>query len=629
MCGIAGLIAKNEKGRQWMPYMSAAAGALRQRGPDAQHFFADELVSFGHCRLSIIDLSAAADQPMTDESGRFTIIYNGEIFNYRALREQLRAEGCQFRTQSDTEVLLHLYKKHGQAMLQQLNGFFAFAIYDQKEQSCFIARDRFGVKPMLYYEDENCLLFASEIKALLQFPLQRTIDTVAMQEYLQLNFIPAPDTIFSSVKKLLPGHFLYWHNNQVTLQRYYSIPSSKHHTPSKTDYATKQKELVDLLDDAVRLRLISDVPLGAFLSGGLDSSVVCGLAARHTNKMMTFSIGYREDGFFDETNYAKAVARHFNTDHTVFSVTRSQLYEILFDVLDYFDEPFADSSALPVFMLSRLTHQEVKVALSGDGADELFGGYIKHSAEYRARHAGLAELAIASAYPLLKLLSSSRNSPIMNRVRQLQRFAEGMKLNAQDRYWRWCSIAGYEESKALLLQDGDEVAFMKRKRSLIQNIQADGDMNDVLLNDIQLVLANDMLYKVDAMSMANGLEVRTPFLDYRVVEFACALPAAYKVNKQYRKMIVNDAFRKLLPPELYHRPKRGFEIPLHGFLTTELRSLIENTYLSRDFILWQQVFDIEAVDKLKRRLFSGSPGDSAARIWALIVFQHWWKKWME
>ncbi len=628
MCGIAGLIAKNEQGRQWMPYMAAAAGALRQRGLDAQHFFTDELVSFGHCRLSIIDLSEAADQPMMDETGRFTIIFNGEIFNFHALREQLQAEGCHFRTHSDTEVLLHLYRKHRQAMLQQLNGFFAFAIYDHREQSCFIARDRFGVKPLLYYEDSNCLLFASEIKALLQFPWQRTMDTVSLQEYLQLNYIPAPATIFSSVKKLLPGHFLFWHNHQVTLQRYYSFPPAKHHLPAKADYATKQKELFELLDDAVRLRLISDVPLGAFLSGGLDSSVVVGLAARHTKKLKTFSIGYREDGFFDETNYAKAVARHFNTDHTVFSVTRSLLYESLFDMLDYFDEPFADSSALPVFILSRLTRQQVKVALSGDGADELFGGYIKHTAEYRARHAGLTELAIASAHPLLKLFSSSRNSRHMNRVRQLQRFAEGMKLNPQDRYWRWCSVAGYEESKALLLQDGDEGAFMKRKRSLIQNIQADGDMNDVLLNDIQLVLPNDMLYKVDAMSMANGLEVRTPFLDYRVVEFACALPAAYKVNKQYRKMIVNDAFRSLLPPELYHRPKRGFEIPLHGFLTTELRSLIENTYLSRDFIMTQQVFDWEEVNKLKRRLFSGSPGDSAARIWALIVFQHWWKKWM-
>ncbi len=628
MCGLTGLIAKNDTGRQWMQYIHAAAGVLHQRGPDAQHFFVKETVAFGHCRLSVIDLAETAGQPMSDESGRFTIIYNGEIFNYRDLKKQLAAKGEKFHTQSDTEVLLRLYMMHGKEMLPMLNGFFAFAVFDSKEKTCFVARDRFGVKPLLYYEDENCLLFASEMKALLQFPLKRVIDAVSLQEYLQLNYIPAPDTIFAGVKKLQAGHYLWWNGLQTSLHAYYSLPAAVNNTPAPTDYAAKQQELFELLEDAVRIRLISDVPLGAFLSGGLDSSVICGLAARHTDKLKTFSIGYHEDGFFDETNYAKAVARHFNTDHTVFSVTRAQLYESLYDVLNYLDEPFADSSALPVFILSKLTRQEVKVALSGDGADELFGGYMKHTAEYRARHAGFPERAVAALYPLLKHFASSRNSTTMNRMRQLQRFAEGMYMSRQDRYWRWCSLAGDEETKALLLHGNDESMWRSRKNNLTRHVQASDDMNEVLLNDMELVLPNDMLYKVDAMSMANGLEVRTPFLDYRVAAFACSMPAECKVNKRYRKMIVNDTFRKMLPAALYHRPKRGFEIPLHGFLTTELRSQIENDYCAKDFIMSQQVFDYDVVSKLKHRLFSKNPGDSAARIWALIVFQHWWKQYM-
>ncbi|MGB3074024.1 MAG: asparagine synthase (glutamine-hydrolyzing), partial [Chitinophagales bacterium] len=429
MCGIIGLIAKNSIGNQWMQYMSAAASTLHHRGPDAQHFFSNETVSFGHCRLSIIDLSETADQPMTDDSGRFTIIYNGEIFNYRELRAQLESKGEKFHRQSDTEVLLRLYMVQGKEMLSVLNGFFAFAIYDNKEKTCFVVRDRFGVKPLLYYEDENCLLFASEIKALLQFPLKKAIDKVSMQEYLQLNYIPAPDTIFSSIKKLLPGHYLWKKGDQTIQQSYYSIPVYQPHTVSKPDYEKKQTELFQLLEEAVHIRLISDVPLGAFLSGGLDSSIICGLAAKHTSRLKTFSIGYKEDGFFDETNYANAVAKHFNTDHTVFTVSRNQMYESLFEVLDYFDEPFADSSALPVYLLSKLTRKQVKVALSGDGADELFGGYIKHTAEYRARNTRLAELAVAASRPLLKLFTASRNNAFLNRMRQLQRFAEGMKLN--------------------------------------------------------------------------------------------------------------------------------------------------------------------------------------------------------
>jgi asparagine synthase (glutamine-hydrolysing) len=630
MCGLVGVIAKNKAGNNSMLYVDKAIGALQSRGPDGTNYYSDDEVSLGHCRLSIIDLSENGDQPMSDPSKRYQIIYNGEIFNYRKLREELEAEGVIFNSHSDTEVLLQLYMRKGREMLPLLNGFFAFAIYDRAEKSCFIARDRFGVKPLYYYENEDCLVFASEMRAILQFPFVKKLDEVSLYEYLQLNYIPAPATILTSVKKLLPGYSIYFRNNTSKLHCYYKLPEKGSSSPSRRDYISKQKELAKLLADAVQMRLISDVPLGAFLSGGIDSSIICGLAAQHTDKLRTFSIGYKDDLFFDETKYARLVAKHFKTDHTVFTLSRNDLYESLFDVLNYFSEPFGDSSALPLYILSKLASRHVKVVLSGDGADELFGGYIKHMAEYRARNAGLGEMFVSSFGPLLRYLPQSRNNPIENISRQLQRFAEGMKKNESERYWRWCSIAAESEADQLMSNFSPEEKdkYYKRKKNLTSHIHKGGDLNDVFRNDVSLVLSNDMLHKVDLMSMAHGLEVRTPFLDYRVVEFVFSIPAEYKISRNQKKIILRDAFRDFLPKELYTRPKKGFEIPLHSFLTNECRGII-NELLSEDFIISQQLFNPSAVLELKKQLFSGNPADSPARVWGLIVFQHWWKNTME
>ena len=381
-----------------------------------------------------------------------------------------------------------------------------------------------------------------------------------------------------------------------------------------------------MLNDAIRLRLISDVPLGAFLSGGIDSSIICGLASRHTQHLKTFSIGYEEDDFFDETNYAKLVAKHFNTEHTIFSLKRNDLYECLFDVLNYFDEPFGDSSALPVYYLSKQTRKHVKVALSGDGADELFGGYMKHLAEFKAQNAQVTEKLVSVLSPLWRLIPKSRNRRWSNRVRQLERFGEGLKMNNEDRYWRWCSIADSEQADQMLLVKHDEKEFSERKKKLTSSIVKNG-LNAVMLNDVQLVLPNDMLMKVDSMSMSNSLEVRSPFLDHRIVEFAFSIPDGFKVDHSHRKKIVHDAFKDFLPHELYHRPKRGFEIPLHSFLTKELQSTLED-YTSNSFLQDQKIFDPSEVNKLKRQLTSSNPVESAARMWGLLVFQHWWKHWM-
>ena len=625
MCGIVGLIVKNDAGKNWMKFLPAATHALTLRGPDAEQHFTSDETAFGHCRLSIIDLSAEANQPMT--VNEHVIIYNGELFNYRELKKELEQDGVLFKTHSDTEVLLQLFKKNGSAMFESLNGFFAFAIYDTVKKTCLIARDRFGVKPLYYYEDGNCLAFASEIKALLQFPITKEMDHESLLEYLQLNYIPGPATIFSKIKKLQPGHYMMWDGSRWQVKRYYSLPEVIPQKIRTMRYDEACTQLFGLLDDAVRLRLISDVPLGSFLSGGIDSSIVSGLASRHTGQLKTFSIGYAEHGFFDETDYARTVARHFATDHTVFSLSRTDLHESLDAVLDYLDEPFGDSSALPVYILSKLTRQHVKVALSGDGADELFGGYQKHIAHYRAVHPRLAERSTALLDPIWRRFPKSRNSLFSNRIRQFNRFAAGYRMDPASRYWRWCSIADLDQSAEMLKQFDEQVAS-ERRQAHTQWIQSVSGLNDIMMNDVHLVLPDDMLRKVDSMSMANGLEVRTPFLDYRIAEFAFSIPASFKLDRMHRKKIVHDVFRKFLPAELYHRPKRGFEIPLHSFLTTELKLKVDEI-TSAGFLAEQGIFSAPAVQQLKQQLFSPDPEDSAARMWGLLVFQHWWKKVMQ
>lgn len=385
------------------------------------------------------------------------------------------------------------------------------------------------------------------------------------------------------------------------------------------------------MEASVQRRLISDVPLGAFLSGGIDSSVVAALASKYTSHLKTFSIGFRDEPMFDETRYANLVAKKIKSDHTVFQLTNDDLFQNLFNVLDYIDEPFADSSALPLYILSMQTRKHVTVALSGDGADELFGGYNKHAAEVRIRSNDGVAKALKVLSPFLKLLPQSRNSKSSNFTRQLNRFTDGMKLSAKERYWRW---AGFEEEQTvekMLLADFSmktkfREEYLRRKEDSLRFIREDGDVNDVLYTDMKLVLPGDMLTKVDSMSMANSLEVRTPFLDYEVVNFAFSLPLSSKIDSNGRKKIVRDAFRNILPPELYTRNKQGFEVPLLKWFRNELKSLITDDLLSEKLIREQNIFRYEAIDQLKKKLFSNSPGESVDQVWALIVFQYWWKK---
>ncbi|UEG50550.1 asparagine synthase (glutamine-hydrolyzing) [Ferruginibacter lapsinanis] len=628
MCGISGIYAFNENGKKYISQLPLSSQAIQRRGPDAAGFFYHQHVGLAHQRLSIIDTSAAANQPMFDISTRYTIVFNGEIFNYKELKTE-RLPGYQTRTSSDTEILLQLYIQYGVVSLEWLKGFFALAIYDKQEDELLIARDRFGKKPLLFYQDADKFIFASEMKAIMAFDIPRDIDYTSVYQYFQLNYVPSPASIFKGVNKIPQGHYLIIKNGKTDLKQYYSIENKGDSTLS---YADAQKEFIKLMDQSVQRRLIADVPLGAFLSGGIDSSVVVALASKHTTQLNTFSIGYKDEPFFDETRYANLVAKKCKTNHTVFSLTNNDFLQHLYEVLDYIDEPFADSSCLPTYILCKQTRSKVTVALSGDGGDEVFAGYNKHAAEYKMRRHSLVNSIVKNNDWLWKLLPKSRNGKLTNLIRQLHRFAEGSKLNEKDRYYRWCSISTPDNALKMfspaIQQKIDQDIFAIRKEQVTTSIVNDKDFNQVLEADMNGVLVSNMLFKVDMMSMANSLEVRSPFLDADVVDFAFSLPAEYKIDNNLKKKIVQDAFRSELPEELYNRPKKGFEIPLLNWFRNELQSLIKDDLLNDKFIEEQGIFDVECIRTIKQQLFSADSGDSHAIIWQLIVFQYWWKKWI-
>ena len=626
MCGITGIYAFNQVGRINMINLSRATQHIVHRGPDNFQLYNDEFIGFGHTRLSIIDTSEAGNQPISDEEGRFMIIYNGEVYNYKELRKSLQDEGVRFRSETDTEVVLQLYRRKGKECLQELNGFFAFAIFDHHNHELFIARDRFGIKPLYYQFDDDKLMFSSELSSLAAFGVEKKVDPVALYLYLQLNYVPHPYSMIRGVKKLAPGHYISVKQNQVTVQKYYDLTA---HGDSP-GYSSSKEQLQTLLSDSVKMRLHADVPLGSFLSGGVDSSVIAALAKEQHPGLKTFSVRFKESGFLDESSYARRVARHLGTEHIEIPVSKNDIHEQIFQAMDSFDEPFADSSALAVYMLSRKVREHVKVALSGDGADELFGGYNKHYATWRMMNPGRTESIIRSMQGLWNVLPQNRSSFLFDRFRRLSKFAETMDLSGPHRYWRLAGFASDEESahvmESLMIDSLDFEEYFDYREDLLKEVTEEESVNSILRTDMALVLPGDMLKKVDLMSMANGLEVRVPFLDHRIVEFVNNLPGEYKIDGKSRKKILRDAFRERLPNFVFSRPKKGFEVPLLNWLRKDMRSLINDDLLADNFVQEQGVFNLDEVRKLKKKLFSYNPGDTHARIWGLLVFQWWWKK---
>ena len=620
MCGIVGYYAFDQLKEKHRSAIVRGANTLSQRGPDAEGIWYDDHVAFGHRRLSIIDISAQSNQPMADSSGRYQIIFNGEIYNYRALKTELQEKGYVFKTTSDTEVLLAGYIIWGREVLDRINGFFAFAIYDSHEQMLLVARDRLGIKPLVYSFDEDGVVFGSEIKAIRPFLNKPALNRQAINLYFQLTYIPAPLTIYDRVYKLEPGHMLTVHLRKVKKISYYQLPYREH--PQITSIEQAEPIMKTLMYTAVERRLVADVPVGTFLSGGLDSSIITAIAAQLHPQIDAFSIGYRDHAYFDETEYAVAVAKKWKTNHHVFSLTNDDLLAHVHQAVEYLDEPFADSSALPVYILSKLTKEHVKVALSGDGADELFAGYNKHEAWLMAQKRDFQNLIVKGLGGLAELFPQSRNTKYGNLARKIIKYKLLLEQSPKDQYWLLASF-GNELQRSRLIQSKYFESLFTFQDYLLRDFDPN-EFNSFLKQDVSLVLPGDMLKKVDLMSMANGLEVRVPFLDHELVDFSFDLERHLKIYSGNRKLILKSAFKSDLPEELFERGKQGFEVPLLDWFRNEMKGELDQVVFNRNRVEAQGIFNWEELMNIRNQLFSSNPKDVTILIWQLFVFQKWW-----
>ncbi|HPE99459.1 MAG TPA: asparagine synthase (glutamine-hydrolyzing) [Bacteroidales bacterium] len=620
MCGITGVFSKNDNGRKYFESVPVALETLRQRGPDYSATKGGDHFLFGHARLSIIDTSEASHQPFVSEDDRYTMVFNGEIFNFREIRTELEKQGHTFRTSGDVEVVLKSFIQYDVKCFETFNGFFAIGIFDSWEQRLVLARDRFGVKPLLYYSEASVFVFASEMKAILKYPIRRTLDEQSVYEYFRLTYIPEPDSVFQEVKKLQPAHYAVITRDKTEFNAYYSIADEGF----SGSYEDACDRLIELLSDSVRMRLISDVSIGAFLSGGIDSSIISVLAAQHNPNIHAYSIGFPDAPYYDESVYASSVAKKHGLRHTIIPVTESDFLNALPSVLDYIDEPFADSSAIAVNVLSSFVRKHVTVALSGDGADEVFGGYRKHRALAmiaRANRAKMMAYTAAAAIPGV----FGRGSRFSDKMRQARRMGRVASMRPEERYLFLAAFhSGREVSHLLHLS---RHYSMDRVRNQL-DISHPSDMNSVLRNDVKLVLAGDMLRKADLMSMATSLEIRSPFLDHRIIDFAFSLPSKWKFDSLSTKKILTDSYRDILPENVINRPKHGFEVPVGKWMNGALLNEIQTNWFEDKFIRYQGIFQSEKIQRLKHQVERGRGLRDQSLLWSLIVFQSWWKKFM-
>ncbi|HLI10252.1 MAG TPA: asparagine synthase (glutamine-hydrolyzing) [Alphaproteobacteria bacterium] len=624
MCGLVGRVALGGIDRTALePRLTAAIARLRPRGPDSQGSWADERCVFGHTRLAIVDLSPAGAQPMARAG--LVITYNGEIYNFPALRAELQSLGHQFVGHSDTEVLLEGWREWGRRLLPRLEGMFAFALWDQATGELTLARDRFGKKPLLYSTAGDRLDFASELTALQHLAGSAgAIDPAALRLYFALRYVPEPWSILSGVRKLPAGHLASFSHRGLAIERWYEPRSNR--LPLLRSEDEVAAELRARLDAAVERRLIADVPVGAFLSGGIDSAIVASAMTRHASRVRTFTVGFAGAAeYYEERPAARRVADYLGTEHTEIIVTPEETLRALDAVWDGLDEPFADSSALPQYMVARETRRHVTVALSGDGSDEVFGGYRKYQGELLAlRCEGLPTwLKRALLAPLL-LLPEGKSHPLLERARRLRRFAAHGWKTPTGRQAGWGRNLGERELDALLV----EKAAAPTVEALVAELRGAngrGDpINAMLAADLGLGLVGDMLVKVDRMSMANSLEVRCPYLDSAVVECAAAMPGRFKLAPGEGKRVLRRAFAERLPAEVFARPKKGFEIPIADWLKGDLADLARRaTDPAR--LRRQGLFRPELPQRWLRAL-AGGRRDCSERLWTLIAFQSWWER---
>ncbi len=620
MCGICGVLQLD--GRPADPMVvEAMAAILVHRGPDQGRVLADGPCALGNRRLAILDLSPAGALPMPTADGAITVAYNGEIYNYPDLKRHLEAMGVRFRSGSDAEALLELYRRQGPDALGGLRGMFAFAIWDRDRRRLFLARDRLGQKPLYYYHDRRVFVFASEIKALLMHPdvpRQSALTPERLPLYLGYGYIPAPETPFQDIQMLPPGHMIIIDADapQVRPVSYWTPPTAA--GPGRADAETLARHAAavrETLSEAVRLRLLSDVPLGAFLSGGLDSSLIVALMRRHSHALVrTFSIGFAGETSFDETPYARRVADLLETEHTAFTVEPDAM-GLLPRLVWHYDQPFADSSAIPTYLVSQLTRQHVTVALNGDGGDELFAGYERFYA------AALVRRLRAVPRPLWKLAAVAigampEGTGYYNVVKRAGRLARGASLPPALAYFDWVRLFSQEAIAALTRQPDAAGAHFAAL--------FDGQVDTAALLDANLrtYLPDDLLIKADRCSMAVSLEARSPFLDHQLVELAAAIPANLKLRGRATKFILKEAARGLLPDAIIDRPKHGFGAPLGAWLRADIAPVRE-VLLSREARA-RGLLDMGAVARLIDEHASGQR-DHGFRLWTLLTLE-WWHR---
>lgn len=625
MCGICGIVNFNNKQVE-ENILKRMADNLAHRGPDAQGFFLKNNVGLGHRRLSIIDLETG-DQPIYNEDRTLSLVFNGEIYNFRQLRVGLEKKGHIFRSRGDAEVIVHLYEEYGYQCLDFLEGMFAFAIWDQRDRKLFAARDRVGKKPFVYWHDNNCFAFSSELKSLLSASfIKRDVDLQALNLYLSFRYVPAPWTMFKNVKKLPPAHYMIIAGGQIEIKQYWRLV---HRVGERQKISHYKEGLLDTLDKAVSKRMVSDVPLGVFLSGGIDSSAIVSLMNTHANEnLKTFSVGFSNQ-LYNELDFAGSIARRFKTKHHELIVTPNIL-EVLPKITKHYGEPFADYSCIPTYYLAEFAARSVKVVLTGDGGDESFAGYYRYTA-----------CQMAEIFKLLpRFLTRSINFFMQNiygsdDIRkfnwQMKRFFKSLNYAPQERFLRWISSFNQEERALLYNHDFSQHLDAEQDKTVFEGYyknKTGPDFSDLTRQaEIESYLPYDLLVKTDIATMAHSLEARSPFLDHKFMEFAATIPYDLKLHNFKNKYILKHSFKKILPRQILRRKKQGFGLPVGEWFRGPLKKYIQDILLD-PLTLRRGYFNQSYVESILNRHME-SKVDNGYKLGTLLMLELWHREFMD
>ncbi len=632
MCGITGFIDFNQ--RSTLENLSAMAGTLEHRGPDddGNEIFAltEATIGFGFRRLSIIDLSETGHQPMHSHNAQLTIVFNGEIYNHAEIRKTLEEKGHHFKSHSDTEVILNAYLEWDLDCVHHFTGMFAIALFDRKKNKVFLLRDRAGVKPLFYYHHEGLILFASELKAFHRHPhFKKALNLSSVALYFQHGYVPAPHCIFENTYKLLPGHWatLDLKHKNISIKKYWDVTDYYNQPRLPISFEDAITETEKILKKACEYRMVADVPVGIFLSGGYDSSLVTALLQHgRTQKLKTFTIGFAEEAF-NEASYAKKVAQHLGTDHHEYTCTYKEAADIIPMLPEMYDEPFADSSAIPTYLVSKMAKQHVTVALSADGGDETFAGYTKYvkAGSYIQKlkqTPGPIKKLVAWQASLLNAVKKTNNLGVPDRLDKLQQI---LRSTHPVTSFNIITQAMTQKEVSKLMVNAE--SFPPTAFEKYSDLKAHSFLDAFLWADYKTFLADDILQKVDRATMAVSLEGREPLLDHHLIEWAALLPANYKLHNGKGKHILREITHRYLPKEMMDRGKMGFQIPLEQWLRNEQKEILQE-YTSRKKIKNAGVLNYHKVEEITNAYLTQNPKVDFHRVWKILMLQMWFEKWM-